>query len=219
MKNTVIFVVGCLLLGDSAPAQEQPRELRGGGHVLGETAEQFYSEDFAGNILSACQARNWKIVSRLYKNIDASSKLNAKDICAMETLIKQRVTDGARLECKGSGDTETQRADTFTLDGGHLVKIDMVYSTSTVNVEGIHPKSFAGLLAGLQEAYGTPTKTYTESVPDAYGVKYDAHRAVWVGKENVISIIERPGTNGWTEVVAETIGEYSRAAKTENPLQ
>jgi hypothetical protein len=219
MNKAVIFVVGCLTLGVYAAAQEQPRELRGGGHLLGETAEQFYSEDYAGDILSACKARNWKTVSRLYKSIDASSKLKAKDICAADTLIKQRAEGGARLEFKGGGDAETQRADTFTFDGGHLVKIAMVYTASTADVEGIHPKSFAVLLAGLQEAYGRPTKTYTETTPDAYGVKYDSHRAVWVGKENVISVIERPGTNGSTEVVAETIAEYQATPKPANPLQ
>jgi hypothetical protein len=218
MKNAVKFIFGCLLLGVPAAAQEQPRELRGGGHKLGETVEQFYSEEYAGNLLSACQAHNWKTVSRMYKASDPSSKLNAKEICAIEVLIKKRATDGARLEYKGSGDAETQRADTFTFDKGHLVKIELVYSASTTNVEGIHPKTFADLLAGLQEAYGTPTKTSIEATQDSYGVKYDSHRAEWAGKENIITITERPGTSGSTEIVAEMIGEY-KPPKPVNPLQ
>jgi SRSO17 transposase len=55
-----------------------------------------------------------------------------------------------------------------------------------------------------------------------YGVKYDAHHAVWMGKQDVISIIERPGVDGRTEIIAETLAEYNRAAqapKTANPLQ
>jgi hypothetical protein len=42
-----------------------------------------------------------------------------------------------------------------------------------------------------------------------------------MGEDNVISIIERPGGNGWTEIIAVTLAEYNRAAKapkTENPL-
>jgi hypothetical protein len=218
MKNAVKIVFACLALGVAALAQEQPRELRGAGHKLGETVEQFYSEEYAGNLLSACQAHNWKIVSRMYKAADPSSKLSAKEICAMGELIKKRATDGVRLEYKGSGDAETLREDTFTFDKGHLVKIQMVYGASTVNVEGIHPKAFADLLAGLQEAYGPPTKSSIETTQDSYGVRYDSHRAEWAGKENIITIVERPGTRGSTEIVAETIGE-SKAPKPVNPLQ
>src|SRR5215831_13004408 len=50
------------------PAQEQPRVLRGGGHLLGETAQQFFSEDFAGEMQRACERQDWKIVRQLAKN-------------------------------------------------------------------------------------------------------------------------------------------------------
>jgi hypothetical protein len=114
------------------------------------------------------------------------------------------------------------RTDKFTLDGGHLVRIDMVFTVATTDVEGYHPRYFAELFEGLREAYGEPSKSYTEPVFDAYGVKYDAHRAEWMGKQDVITIIEQPGRNGRTEIVVETIAERNRAAKapkTENPLQ
>ena len=222
MKNTIILVVGCLMSCASVPAQEQPRELKGDGHSLGETAEQFYSESHVGDVLRACQAGDWKTVSHLYKGVDQSSKTKAKDICARETLAMQQATSGARLEYKGSGDQETMRADTFTFDGGRLIKIDMVYKAAVADIQGYHPKSFGELLAGLQEAYGAPTKTFTEPTVNIYGVKYDARRAEWMGKKDVISIIELPGMNGQTEIVAETFAEYNRSAlvpKTANPLQ
>ena len=126
------------------------------------------------------------------------------------------------MEYQGGGDPETLRADKFLLDGGRLVKIAMVYNASVANFEGSHAKSYAELLAGLQEAYGAPTKSYTEEVVNTYGVKYDARRAVWMGKQDVISVTEQPGANGWTEIVAETIAEFNRAArapKSANPLQ
>jgi hypothetical protein len=218
MKKTIISVVGCLMLCASAPAQEQPRQLKGGGHLLGESAEQFYSEGYIGYVLRACQAEDWKSVSHLTKNLGHSSKKKAEDICAIETLARQQAASGTRVEHRG-GDRQTMRADTFTFEGGHLVKIDMVYNAPIAVIEGYDPKSFGELLAGLQEAYGAPTKTYTEPVLNAYGVKYDAHRAIWMGKKDVIIIIEQPGVNGWTEVVGETLAEYNRAAQASNPLQ
>jgi hypothetical protein len=222
MKNTIIFVAGYLMLCASVPAQEQPRQLRGGGHLLDETAEQFYSEGYLGDVLRACQAKDWKSVSRLSKDADPSSKKGAKSICATQTVARQQATSGSRFEYKGIGDSETMRADTFTFDVNHLVEIEMVYSVPIADFQGFHPKSFDELFTGLQDAYGAPTKAYTETVLDSYGVKHDAHRALWMGKQNVISVIEQPGENGWTKIIAETLAEYNRAAqepKAANPLQ
>jgi hypothetical protein len=222
MENIVLCVVGCLMLYGSASAQEQPRELRGGGHLLGESVGQFFSEGFAGDVQRACEAKDWKSVSQLSKSVGHGSKADAKDYCAKEKLAEQQATSGTRLEYAGHGDEQTMRTDTFTFDGGHLVKIDMVYDGSTRNFQGYRPKSFGELFDGLREAYGPPSQSFSEPVLNVYGVKYDAHRAIWLGKQNVISIIEQPGEDGRTEIIAETFAEYNRAAqapKTANPLQ
>jgi len=108
------------------------------------------------------------------------------------------------------------------LDGGRLVRIDMVFRVSTTDVDGYHPKYFPELFEGLRENYGEPSKTYTEQVFDVYGIKSDAHRAEWMGTQDVITIIEQPGRNGQTEIVVETLTERNRAAKAPkiaNPLQ
>jgi len=89
------------------------------------------------------------------------------------------------------------RRDTFTLDGGHLAKIRMIYAIPIADIEGFHTKSFDELLAGLREAYGEPSKSYSEPVVNTYGVRRNAHRAIWLGKQNVISIIEQPGEHSW----------------------
>ncbi len=219
MGKAGIFIVGCLILCGSVPAQERPRELKGDGHLLGETAEQFFSEGHVADLARACEAREWKSVKQLSKNLDYASQTNAKEICAKEKLAKQQATSGERLEYNGRGEVESLRTDTFTFDRGHLVKIDMVYSAPTANVEGFHPKSFAELLAGLQQAYGPPSRSYSEPKIDVYGVKYDARRADWLGQQDVISISEEPGPEGRTEIVAETTAEYNRKAKPANPLQ
>jgi len=222
MERTILSVVGCLMLCALVVPQEQQRELRGGGHLLGETAGQFFSEGFAADMVRACQGRDWKSVNKLSKNVGNASKANAKDYCAKEILAKQQASSGTRLQYEGRGDEETMRADTFTFDSGHLVKIDMVYVAPSANIEGYRPKTFGELFAGLREAYGTPSKSYSEPVLNTYGVKYEAHHAVWMGNQDVISIIEQPGEGGRTEIIAETLAEYNRAAqapKTTNPLQ
>lgn len=222
MENRIMSLVVWLMLGASVSPQEQPRELRGAGHLLGETAEQFFSEGLGGDVLRACQGKDWKRVSQLFKNTGQVPKTSAKNYCAEEMLAEKQASSGIRLEYNGLGDEEMMRADTFTFDGGHLVKIDMVYLAPVANVEGYHPKSFGELFAGLREAYGPPSKSYSEPILNAYGVNFDAHRALWMGNQDVISIIEQPGDDGRTEIIAETLAEYKRAAKapkTANPLQ
>jgi hypothetical protein len=217
MQYTILSVVGCLMLCASVSSQDQPRDLRGDGHLLGETAEQFFAEGFVGDTLRACQASDWKTVS---KNV--GHKTSAKDYCAKEKLAKQQAASGTRLEYNGRGDEETMRADTFTFDGGHLVKFDMAYSVPIANMEGFHPKSYGELFAGLQEAYGPPSKSYREPVLNAYGVKYEAQRAVWIDDHDIITISEQPGQDARTKIIAETLAEYNRssqAPKIPNPLQ
>jgi len=222
MENAIISVVGCLLFCASVQSQEPPRELKGGGHLLGETAEQFFSIGSVGELMSACEAKDWKTVKHLAKTADPESKVSAKEVCHKASVVRQQATSGARQEYAHSGDNETMRRDTFTLDGGHLVKIRMIYAIPIADIEGFHTKSFDELLAGLREAYGEPSKSYSEPVVNTYGVRRNAHRAIWLGKQNVISIIEQPGEHSWTEIVAETLPEYNRevqAPKATNPLQ
>ncbi len=221
MPNAITSAVGFFMLFSSGAPQDHPRELKGGGHLLGETAEHFFSEGAVGQLLRACEASDWKTVKQLAKAVDPGSKPNAKDICAKAALVKQQAASGARQEYVG-GDDKTMRTDTFTLDRGALVKIDMVFSAPSTDVAGYHPKHFGELFEGLREAYGEPSKHYTEPVFDAYGAKYDAHRAEWMGKQDVITITEQPGRDGRTEIIVETLAERSRetkAPKTANPLQ
>jgi hypothetical protein len=221
MQNAITSVLGVLLLFNSGPPQQRPRELKGGGHLLGETAEHFFSAGSVGQTLRACESADWKAVKQLAKAADPGSKPNAKDICANAVLAKKQAKSGARQEYVG-GDDDSMRRDTFTLDGGYLVKIDMVFNAPSTESGGYHPKYFSEIFKGLREAYGEPSKSYTEPVFDVYGAKNDAHRAEWVGKQDLITIIEQPGRDGHTEIVVETLAERDRTAnapKTANPLQ
>jgi len=222
MENAIIAFVGYVVLCAPVIPHEQPRELKGGGHLLGETAEQFFSTGPVGELVRACEAKDWKTVKQLARASDHKSKVDVKEICEKVAAVKHQATSGARQEYGASGDKEMMRTDTFTLQGGHLVKIRMIYAMPIADIEGFHPKSFDELFAGLREAYGEPSKSYSEPVVNTYGVKRDAHRATWLGRQNVISIIEQPGEHSWTEIVAETLAEYNREAqapKAANPLQ
>ena len=221
MRSSVTSVLGLLMLFSLAPQEERPRELKGGGHSLGESAEHFFSEGSAGELLRTCEAGDWKAVKQLAKTANPGSKPNPKEICSAAAFIKKQATKGVRQEYAG-GDDRAMRTDIFTLDGGYLVKIAMVFNVSVMDVEGYHQKHYAELFAGLREAYGEPTKSSTETSTDVYGVKYEAHRAEWLGKQDVITISEQPGGNGRTEIVVETLAERdrtSKAPKTTNPLE
>src|SRR5262245_8004166 len=156
MEKATIVVIGCLLLWASVAPQEQPRELRGVGHVLGETAEQFFSVGIVGELVRACDRKDWKTVKYLAKTVEQQSKVKVKvkEFCDQVGVIKQGATSGTRQEYGSSGDIETMRTDTFTLDGGRLVKIRMIYAMPIADIEGFRPRSFDELLAGLREAYG-----------------------------------------------------------------
>jgi hypothetical protein len=219
MTFATTFAISLLLLSSASGTQELPSDLRGGGHRLGESAEQFYSGEYAGDIVAACVAHRWKAVSQMYQLIDPSSQLKAKEICAVAQRIKQQAIAGARVEYQGGGDIASQRRDTFTFDHGHLVKIVLDYGASGANVEGIHPKSYSELLAGLQQAYGDPTRSSTEDAVDTYGVRYAVRAAIWIGKDSVIRITERREAGASAEILVETLAEYKNAAAPVNPLQ
>lgn len=219
-----MLIIGGFLLSTTATVaqEQQPRQLKGGGHRLGETTEQFFSLSLVGELVRACEGKDWKTVKSMAKSLDPESKVNTKQICDRVVLIKHEATRGARQEYDDGGDYHMMRRDTFTLDSGYLVKIRMVYSTPIGNIEGFHPKSFDELFMGLREAYGEPTKSFSETVVNSYGIRREAHRALWLGKENVISIAELSSEQGSTEITAETLAEYQRdaqAAKPANPLQ
>jgi hypothetical protein len=78
--------------------QDRPCELKGGGHLLGETAEHFFSEGVVGQLLRACESADWKVVKQLARAVDPASKPNAEDICAKATFVQQQTTSGARQE-------------------------------------------------------------------------------------------------------------------------
>ncbi|MFZ0910507.1 MAG: hypothetical protein WA766_10315 [Candidatus Acidiferrales bacterium] len=217
MKNGIIglMAIGALLSTSCVGAQDLPMKVKG-GHELGETAEQFFAEGHETEVLGACASGD-------FKSLKKSTKRLAKQYCDQLADWRQRAKSGKRLEYKGIGDAAEFRTDTFTFDGGHLVKVELIYAAPSpeANYKG---KSFTEIFAGVKEAYGAPTRESSETTQSVYGQQFVAHREIWVAPHAAIVIAEKPGADGSTTLLAFTREEYDRTMasgkpKASNPLQ
>ena len=204
-----------LLCANSVRAQEKPLQVKG-GHQMGETAEQFFSEGYEKQALAACASGD-------FRGVNKSNKRELKKYCSHLADVQQQAASGKRFDYEGGGDLTELRTDTFTFDGGRLVKVELIYSvpSAEANYRG---QSFEQIFTGIKQAYGSPTNESTQSVRNVYGVEYVAHRELWLTAQSAIVITERPGDGGSTTLAAFTRAEYDRtlaagAVKTPNPLQ
>lgn len=213
---TLLCAVGTPAQERTAPAAPQAQGLPvKGGHFMGETADQFFSEGFEKQALAACASGDFRGVSK--------SKHELKKYCAHLADARQQAMSGSRYDFEGGGDLTEFRTDTFTFDRGRLVKVELVYSApnAEANYRG---QSFDQIFAGVKQAYGPPTGESTQSVQNVYGVQYVAHRELWLTPQSAIVITEHPGDSGSTSLAAFTRAEYDRtlqadATKAPNPLQ
>jgi hypothetical protein len=214
-KIAAVFAFAALLLPVALLAQDPMLKVKG-GHQLGETAEQFFSEGFEKQALDACATGN-------YKDVNKSSRREMKGFCGQIADAQQKARTEKHYEYKGGGDITERRTDTFTFDAGRLVKVELVFLApgAEVNYRG---QSFDQILAGLKQAYGPPTKETTEPFTSTYGIQYVAHRELWLGPRAVILATEVPGESGSTTLSAFTRAQYDRTMegsvpKPSNPLQ
>jgi hypothetical protein len=217
MRTAIIglLTLATLSLTSRVLAQEQPMKVKG-GHGLGETAGQFFAEGQEKEMLSACAAGG-------FKSLLKSDRAEAKKRCGELADARQQAMGGKRVEYQSAGDLSERRTDTFTFDGGHLVKVELLYSAPSAefNYRG---QAFEEVFAGLKQAYGPPTSESTKPVQDVYGVPYLAHSEFWVMPHAAILITEQPGQGGSTTLVAFTRAEYDRTMaagepKAANPLE
>lgn len=213
MVGLLIFAM--LSLSGDVLAQELPMKVKG-GHQLGESAEQFFAEGHEKEALAACAKGD-------FKSVNSSGKRVAKKYCSELANTRQLAISGKRGEYHSDGDLSELRTDTFTFDDGHLVKVELHYSSPSAesNYSG---HSFKEIFAGVKQAYGPPTSENTKPMADFFGVQYLAHRELWVAPHAVILITEQPGRAGSTTLVAFTRVEYDRmtaagAPKPANPLE
>jgi hypothetical protein len=212
-----LIVLACALLPISAGirAQEGPVKVKG-GHVLGETAEQFFAEGHEKEALNECAAKDFKRLSK-------SNKRLGKQLCAQLEDTRQQAISGQRCDYQSAGDPDEMRIDTFTFENGHLVKVELVYAlpSAEYNYRGL---TFDKIFAGMKEAYGPPTSETATPAKSVYGADYVAHRDLWLSPHSVILINEKPGPGGSTTLNAFTREEYDRTMKAgepqpANPLQ
>lgn len=215
-KKTIgLLTLAVLSLAGGLLAQQQPMKVKG-GHQLGETSEQFFAEAHEKEMLSACAAGD-------FKSVNGSDKRAAKKYCTELAETRRQAVSGKRVGYQSGDDLSEMRTDTFTFDGGHLVKVELLYSVPSAefNYRG---QGFEEIFAGVKQAYGPPTSESTKPAQDAYGVRYVAHRELWIAPQAVILITEKPGPGGSTTLVAFTRAEYDRtmaggAPKPANPLE
>lgn len=207
------FLLTCQISAQALP-QDGPLKVKG-GHVLGETAEQFFAEGYEKEAIAACKTGD-------FKSMALPNKRALKDYCRDLTDARQAALTGMRSEYTGGGDTAELRADTYTFDGGHLIKMVLVFTAPSAE-SNFRGQSFEKVFAGTKLAYGAPTKEAAEHVQDSYGVPYVAHHELWLTPQSAIVITEKPGPGGSTTVSAFTRAEYDRAtsdaAQNPNPLQ
>jgi hypothetical protein len=210
-----LFILAVLVLATGVPAQDMPMTVKG-GHQLGETAEQFFAEGQEKEALGACATGD-------FKGLDKSIRHEVKKDCGKLAEIRQLAMGGKREDYQSGGDPSEMRTDTFTFDGGRLVKVELVYSipSAAFNYRG---HSFDDIFAGAKLAYGPPTSESTKPSHDPFGVPYLAHRELWVAPHAAILITEQPGRGGSTTLVAFTRAEYDRTIaagepKPANPLE
>ena len=210
-----LLAIAALSVSSGAGAQDLPMKVKG-GHELGETAEQFFAEGQEKEMLGACASGD-------FKSLKKSTKRLAKQYCSDLTDTREQAAGGKRVEYKPAGDPAEFRTDTFTFDGGHLVKVELIYAAPSpeANYRG---KSFADIFAGVKEAYGPPTSESAEPTQSVYGQQYIAHGEIWLAPHAAVVIIEKPGEDGATTLIACTRAEYDRAlapgaAKPANPIQ
>lgn len=223
-STSTIFLAIALLCASPAPGQEHTAPAASqdqgmpvkGGHFMGETSEQFFSEGFEKQALAACASGD-------FRGVNKSNKRELKKYCTHLSDARQQAMSGSRYDYEGGGDLTEFRTDTFTFDGGKLVKVELVYSApnAEANYRG---QSFEQIFAGVKQAYGPPTSESTQTVKNVYGVEYVAHRELWLTPQSAIVITEHPGEAGSTSLAAFTRAEYDRtaqasAAKAPNPLR
>ncbi len=212
---TGLLALAVLLTPGATPGQTLPMKVKG-GHVLGETAEQFFGEGREKDLLSACAAKDYKSVTEVDKRL-------AKKYCSELADARQQATNGKRCAYQTAGDPTELRTDTFTFADGHLVNVQLIYAAPSAESNN-RGQAFDQIFETIRQAYGAPKTENTSPVRDAYGIQYVAHREIWESADAAILINEAPGPGGSTTVIAYTRAEYDRmkaagASKAANPLE
>src|SRR5215472_1209672 len=131
-------------------AQAAPVQLKVESHLLGETAEQFFSEGREGVLLSACAAKDFGKINR-------SIKKTAKEYCGWPTSIRQRMVSDKSGKYNDELSTDETKTTTYAFVGGKFVAAEILFIAPD-QINNYQGKSFAEILSGLKGTYGPPTR-------------------------------------------------------------
>jgi hypothetical protein len=216
LANTFLFTAVAtagIFAASAASAQDVPMKVKG-GHELGETSDQFFTEGHEKEIFGLCAANDFKGLKKATKHL-------AKVYCDELSDTRKKAADGKRTEYKipGEDDDDALRRQTFTFDHARLVKVelDFMEPTAETNYKG---KSYKDVFAGVKEAYGPPTSEKTETIQNAYSLQYELHKDWWVAPHAAVLVEEKPAPEAAVVVTAYTREEYDREThKSTNPLE
>lgn len=197
-----VILVALLSLVPAAPIQVKVEN-----HLLGETAEQFFSEGREGVLLNACGTKDFAKVTRAIKK-------TAKEYCAWLSNVRQSMVGGENGSYKDELSADDTKTTTYVFAAGKFVGVEILFIVpdSANNNQG---KSFAEILSGLKGTYGAPTSETIVPYHNVYGVLFDRHQSLWLTESYVIQMDEQPGAHGWTKVNVSTRELYDKQ-KTES---
>lgn len=183
-------------------AQVTPVQVKVEKHLLGETAEQFFSEGSEGVLLSACAAKDFGKLTR-------SIKKTAKEYCAWLFGIRQRTVGGENVSYKDELSIDDTKTTTYLFSAGKFVAAEIVF-ISPAAINNYQGKAFGDVFNGLKGTYGPPTSETTLLYHDVYGVPFDRHQKLWLADSYAIQLDEQPDAHGWTKVKASTREVYDK---------
>ena len=197
-----------VMLFSLAPAANT--QVRVEEHLLGETAEHFFSEGHEGEILRACAAKDFGKVGR-------SLKKNVKEYCVWLSGVRQRMVTGENDTYKDVVSADFTKTTTYAFVAGKFVGAEILFTAPDMS-NNYNGKSFAEILLGLKGTYGPPTNETILPYQNAYGVRYERHQELWLAESYAIQVDEQPGAHGWTSVNVSTRERYDKL-KTEKPTK
>jgi hypothetical protein len=188
-------------------AQATPVQVKVENHLLGETAEQFFSESKEGVMLNACTTKDFGKVNRTIKK-------TAKEYCASLSNIRQRMVGGESGDYKDELSADDTKTTTYMFGAGKFVAAEILFIAPDPanNNQG---KSFADIFSGLKATYGQPTSETVVPYHNVYGVSFERHQNLWLTETYAIQMDEQPGAHGWTKVNVSTREMYDKR-KTES---
>jgi hypothetical protein len=200
-------IFSCIVVLLLSGVQATPVQVKVESHLLGETAEQFFSESKEGVMLNGCTTKDFGKVNRTVKK-------TAKEYCASLSNIRQRMVGGESGDYKDELSTDETKATTYVFAAGKFVAAEILFIAPDMenNNQG---KSFAEILSGLKGTYGPPTSETVLPYHTVYGVQFERHQALWLTASYAIQLDEQPGAHGWTKVFISTRDVYEKK-KTES---